>query len=255
MPNHPGSIAEEVENRLNEIFHDEADKTIIMEDGALSALTSPIKDLKSIVLSMDWEINDQTLERFGQEVAKLLKVFQDDKKKVVLLKLLSSLGRYIKKKRHAAHPDSIKTLHSVYGVLEKIILERDVPEESQKRLVAAEVKKFKDLQEKVIPPSAETEVEPSGPPDMALTRSIEPQEYESAGTEPLSIQTASIDDYAQTQPLEEDEEPSLLDFSRMTPQEAAAFVLLEVQRTIKAEVRKLRDEIMSLLEMDAPDRN
>ena len=252
MPKSQGSISDEVESRFDEIFQDEEDKTVIMDPGKITSLTSPIKELKSIVLSMDWEINDQTLERFGQEVERLLNDYQDEKKIVVLLKLLSSLGRYIKKKRHAAHPDSIKTLHSVYSSLEKVLLEKDAPDEVHKKLIAAEVKKFKELQGKVSPVSQTDGADggSSDPPDMTLTHPIEPQYLES-GTEQMEVQKASIEDYGKVQPTElEYDEPALINLDEMTPQQAAAYLLVEIKKTIKAEVGALRKEILTLLEME-----
>jgi len=83
---------------------------------------SPLKELKSVVLSLEWEISDQVMQRLSEEIASLEKTCKNDKIVVAFLQLLSSLGKYIQKKQAEAHPDSISLLNSVYESLEEVML-------------------------------------------------------------------------------------------------------------------------------------
>ena len=89
----------------------------------LDADNSPIKELKSVVLSLEWEITDQVMQRLTEEISNLEDVYKVDKIVVAFLQLLGSLGKYIQKKKADAHPESISLLNSVYEHLEKAILD------------------------------------------------------------------------------------------------------------------------------------
>jgi hypothetical protein len=118
-------------------------------DGRLEDLDSPISKLKAVVLSLDWDISDQTLQAYDQELAQLASTWKDDKVLVVFLQILSALGKYIRGKKSLAHPETIQVLSSVYKALEKIVLAKDMSLASQKALLVEQVARYKDLQAKI----------------------------------------------------------------------------------------------------------
>ena len=83
---------------------------------------SSIKELKSTIMSLEWEISDSVMEKLEEEIRKLEILSQNDKIILAFLQLLGSLGKYIRQKRARAHVDSITLLHSVYESLEKSML-------------------------------------------------------------------------------------------------------------------------------------
>ena len=110
---------------------------------------SPLKDLKSIVLSIDWEISDEIMSRFLDQVNGLMKVYQDDRIIQMFLKLLNSVGRYIKAKKENSDADVVKLLNSAYAGLEKAVLTKEITEDEKKKLIIAEVNKFKKIRERL----------------------------------------------------------------------------------------------------------
>ncbi|WP_373499517.1 hypothetical protein [Desulfococcus sp.] len=110
---------------------------------------SPIKELKSIVLSLEWEITDQVMEKLEEEIRKLETLCQSDKVILAYLQLLGSLGKYIRKKLARAHVDSITLLHSVYDSLEKAMLSKDMSDAAKKKILIAHVTQYKKLKQDI----------------------------------------------------------------------------------------------------------
>ena len=79
----------------------------------------PLKELKSTILAIDWEITDDVLDTFIDQLDGLFAQFEDDKVIHTLLKLLKSLGKYVRTHKSKAHPDTIKRIMAVYSALEE----------------------------------------------------------------------------------------------------------------------------------------
>ncbi len=110
---------------------------------------SPIKELKAIILSLDWEITDDIADSFITEIDRLSDVWQSDKSVVSFLSILRALGKYLRTHKADAHPDSIKILYSVYNNFEKIVLTNEITEEQEKGILKEELEKFHKLKEKI----------------------------------------------------------------------------------------------------------
>jgi hypothetical protein len=67
----------------------------------------------------------------------------------MFLQLLASLGQYIKTNRGNAHPKTFKILNSVFSRLEEVILTATMTEAEKKKLLRAEMQKYKQLRNKV----------------------------------------------------------------------------------------------------------
>ena len=151
------SIVEEVEKRLDDLFGDGDESSDFEEDsddieGPLAlerdggdVEDSPLKELKPIVLSIDWEITDEIMIKFLGQVDVLKEAYKDDKIILMFLQLLGSVGKYIKAKKASADPDVVKLLNSAYAGLEKVLLTEGITETERKKLLIAEVNKFKKL--------------------------------------------------------------------------------------------------------------
>jgi len=130
--------------------------------------SSPLTRLKSIILSLDWEINDDILQELADELDNLQSMWQDDKVAEVYLQGLSKIGNYIRTKGAYAHPNSIKLLLTFFYNFEKIISSEQITGEQITQLLKGDVRKFKILQYQI----AQTE---TGPSTVAEVR-IEPGE-------------------------------------------------------------------------------
>lgn len=156
-----GQPVAEMDKRLDNFFEKEAmpEEKKFIDPKKIE--NSMIKDLKSVILSLEWEITDQVMQKLGEEIRKLEGKCKDDKIVVAFLQLLGSLGKYIRKKRADAHPDSIRLLNSVYENLETVMLSDDLSETEKRKMLVTQVSKYKKLKEEIIvtksPEAAKTE--------------------------------------------------------------------------------------------------
>ena len=220
-------VKHEVDRRLEEIFGDEeqqevsANRVTPEETGDVGG-NDPgralIRELKATALSLDWEITDETLDRFVGKTKQLQERYENDSSVSLLLQLLGSLGKYIKSNKSRAHPDSIRLLNRIFNSLEKVTSQADLGEEDKKQILLRRIKEFRKLKEEV-----------------ASRRTPTLVEKRVAAEEPTA-----------EKPGEEvpDETPSPADEMRgMTPHEAFAYALEEIKQVIKAEFKALRAEL------------
>ncbi|MFO7653216.1 MAG: hypothetical protein R6X25_05270, partial [Candidatus Krumholzibacteriia bacterium] len=112
---------------------------------------SPLTHLKSIILSLDWEITDEILQDLNGEIAHLkhLDQFAHDKVSQVYLQGLDKIGKYIQSEGASAHPNSIKLLLTLYYDFEKILSSEHITGAEITALLKADVRKFKILQHQI----------------------------------------------------------------------------------------------------------
>ena len=110
---------------------------------------SSLQDLKAIFLAMDWEINDQTLNKLIDESEKLMNSSEGDLVLMAYFKMLSSLGKYIKVRKVNADKDAVGLLSSVFEGMEKVIAAEEMPYRERERLVIDEISKFQVLKQKI----------------------------------------------------------------------------------------------------------
>ena len=67
---------------------------------------SPLARLKTIILSIDWEITDEILQQLKEELLDLNDVWAGDKIKQVYVQGLDKIGKYIYKEKANAHPNA-----------------------------------------------------------------------------------------------------------------------------------------------------
>jgi len=141
---------EENDGRIDEIFG--LDEEVVESGGAAepAASGSDLEKLNAIVLSMDWEIDDQVMESFIGEVGKLKELYKNDKFIFPLLQILNSVGRYISARKARAHPESIKLLNSVFRSLEEVLGNKSLTDQDKTRLIFGEVHKLKSLKKTIM---------------------------------------------------------------------------------------------------------
>jgi hypothetical protein len=144
------SVSSEVTSRLEELFteDDGPDNDHIFEEYE-KPINDVLRALKSVILSVEWEINDETMSSLMEQIDVLKKVYQQDRILLLFLQLLGKIGIYIKTKKADAHPDSIKMLNSVYQSFEKAVLDDKLSESDRKKLLQIEVSRFLELKEKI----------------------------------------------------------------------------------------------------------
>jgi hypothetical protein len=212
-----GSLGAEVSSRLDELFGDDNPKAAPVSKVSSAAVSvaddaritgrkaakpmaesaaddlpedSPIRNLKALVFSIDWEITDDTMVDFLTETQRLLGKYKNDKILTLFLKLHESIGKYIKAKKARAHPDAFKFVASVYKNFEKVLLSPGMKESQKKQLLSAEVNKFKDFKERVL--LREGAEEPAA--TLAPARTPVPAARAAAGPS-LSLESREAIDY------------------------------------------------------------
>ncbi len=137
---------EELEKRLDEIFGVQQPSSDASED---QQSPSPLQDLDSIMLSLDWELSEENIANFLSEVESLRNSFAEDKVASSFFKLLYSLGKYIHKRKGKTHPYAIKLLQSSYSDLRRIVESSEVSEKERKQLLYKNIEKYNELKEKI----------------------------------------------------------------------------------------------------------
>lgn len=179
-------VTVEVEKRLNDLFGEEGDgQSAFLENGSL-VKDSPLMELKGIVLSIDWEITDEIMESFLDEINRLKEFYVDEKVPVLFLQLLGSVGKYIRNNKARAHPDSIKVLNSVYNSFERVLLDDSMSEADKRNSLYNEVNHFKKLKRDITEarggepgisekPGTAVEPEPAIVPEPAMEPELSPE--------------------------------------------------------------------------------
>jgi hypothetical protein len=128
----------------------ELEDTVANEtDAEHTPVAYPLSELKNMVLSIDWEITDEVLSGFLSQINDLKNFYKNEKIILMFLQLLGSLGEYIKTNRGNAHPKTFKILNSVFARLEDVVLTEDMEELEKKKLLRAEMNKYKQLRKQV----------------------------------------------------------------------------------------------------------
>jgi len=162
------SFLKELEDRLDDIFSEEekpkkaeaqaaaetssldmADAAIVPEEESRADIagdsdkSSSIKDLKSVVLSLEWELNDEGLERFDEEILKVENIYAEDMFAMAFVRMLRFLGRYIRVKSAESEARAINLLLSTYDNLEKVLLS-PMPESKKFSLMLENITSYRE---------------------------------------------------------------------------------------------------------------
>ena len=205
--------------------------------GALNRIEPfSLENLKALVLSIDWEITDEVMTDFIEQVEILKDRYGDDKILEIFLQLLGDLGKYIKFYKARSHPDAINALKTLYNNMEKMVMSKDMPEAERGKLLLTEVTRFKKLKEQIAKRNADnnsekdrgTEVIPAG----EIRPKAEKSEKNSAIKEKIKSQEKTTEKILQQTV-----------FERMPSNEAFNHVVEEIKHVIKTEFKALRSEL------------
>ncbi len=146
------TFAFDLENRLDDFFSDSmpSQEEPSADEPQTPQTELPLKDLQSTILAIDWEITDDALDSFVYQVEGLMEQFEGNKVVQTLLKLLKSLGKYIRAHKSKAHPDSIKRIMAVYAVLEQSVYSDELGQEEKEKMLLEEVRLFQQLKAKIV---------------------------------------------------------------------------------------------------------
>ncbi|SLM27974.1 hypothetical protein MTBBW1_1210014 [Desulfamplus magnetovallimortis] len=115
---------------------------------------SPIANLKSIILSLDWEISEEIIQNLDKEVNHLKRHWQNSKIHLSFLQMFQSIGRYVHNRGANTHPDAISLLNSLYKNFEQVVLQPNLSQQKQQDILSREIQKFNQLKQIISSPPA-----------------------------------------------------------------------------------------------------
>lgn len=145
-PNRPGTA--EMDDLTRFLDEDFGTDEVDLFEFTSGEEDSPLTQLKTIVLGLDWEITDEALQDLSDEIEHLrhLEQFEHDKVSQVYLQALDKIGNYILSEGAHAHQNSIKLLLTLFYDFEKITSSEIITGAEITALLKADVRKFKILQ-------------------------------------------------------------------------------------------------------------
>ena len=82
---------------------------------------SPTSRLKTLILSIDWEITDEVLMEFNEELIYLEGMWSGEKINLVYVQALQNISKYIYQRKANSHPNAIKLLLNLQFSISKSI--------------------------------------------------------------------------------------------------------------------------------------
>jgi hypothetical protein len=238
------TLSTELENRLDDLFGDNNVAPPDEEENDVAA-HYPLAELKNLILSIDWEITDEVLGKFLQQIKDLKLTYKHDKIVLTFLQILNSLGDYIKTNRAKSHPKTFKILNSVFSSLDKVVLSREMPETAKKKILRAEMIRYKELRAQISQSKTAAQPTPKAKPAKADKPEVvmETQDQPVTLTEPFAQPSeAEISETPVITPEQEPEVVTLREPSIATLAEAVA----DIKKYIHDEISALKKEIKAL---------
>ena len=223
-PNDADNLKPKLEDCLDDLF-DESDTLLLDNEHRDVAEYYPLSELKNLILSIDWEITDEILEKLLQQIEDLNLTYKHDKIVLTFLQILNSLGIYIKKNRAKANPKTFKTLNSVFSSLDKVVLSKDMVETDKKKILSTEMNRYKKLRFQIAQSKMEKKKHKIKHQEPGITA---PESF-------FQTPNAGEEEYPNT---EQNQELSAGDLTNAVE---------EIKQYIHAEIEALKAEIKSLL--------
>ncbi|MFP4314779.1 MAG: hypothetical protein ACLFQR_01015 [Desulfovibrionales bacterium] len=221
-------LTEELKERLDIFFGEDDDDEL---EPAPPVEKSPLEGLRSVLLSLEWEITDQDLDLFLKELEAIKTEKEGNSIEILFIKLLESIGRYVKAKKANAHPNTIKLLNNAFQNFAQVVETNDISENEKKTLLLGTIKEFKEVK-------AAISHEKKG---KVQNQEREPRDH-AAGEDP-AIEEKRVTKPQQPELLSFDMDHDMEKFQSMTPHEAFALALQEIKKTVEKEFEALRAEI------------
>ena len=238
------TLSSELENRLDDLFGDNNVEPSDADENDIAA-HYPLAELKNIILSIDWEITDEVLEKLLQQIKDLKLTYKHDKIVLTFLQILNSLGDYIKTNRAKSHPKTFKILNSVFSSLDKVVLARDMPETAKKKILRAEMNCYKELRTQISQGKTAAQPKPKAKP----ARADKPEVVKETEDQPLTLTEPSVQpsetEISGTPVIEPEQEPDVVTL-REPSVETLAEAVDNIKKYIHDEISALKKEIQAL---------
>jgi hypothetical protein len=109
-----------------------------------------IQDLKAVILAIDWEISNTTLQTFDAVTSRMMNRLKSHKILHAYLMIIHSIGRYIASKKATAHKDSLSFLGAVFENFERIVHQPDMPLKEKQQLIGTDIEAFQTFKREIV---------------------------------------------------------------------------------------------------------
>jgi hypothetical protein len=217
-----------------------------------TSLTSPLRTLKTIIWSIDWEISDHILKMLNEELSQLKLFYHEDETVIKFLQLMEAVGRYIKRRKGKSHPESVSLLRELFVELERIVFMLGLSESERKAILNKQIEKFNALKKKLAasktaesPPKKTTPktVPPVIPP---VPEKRPPVDKPVPEKKPPVIKAAPprIPTVEKTAPVNTRDRV----MTEVSPEVFRQMLLEEMRLVIRYEFKKIKAELLELME-------
>lgn len=220
------------------------------EEGSKMNANHPLDDLKSTVLSIDWEITDEVMSRFVSQVEDLKKEFKNNKVYLLFLQLLGSVGEYIKINRGKADPDAFKVLGSAFKAFDDVVSTNTMPSAEKKSRLSEELDKFKQLKKKIAAKKAGAKPATVNQSTLPSKKPVQkPKPKPVAKEEPIELVVETSRDISDKKEdvkeiiLNPMPESKIAKTKDINSKDIIAEVLVEMKKFIRGEFDDLREEL------------
>jgi hypothetical protein len=141
------SFEKELEKKLDVILCEGHEQPNVPKRKSDRVIIYPLHNLKKIVLSLEWEISEESIIQYLKQLKYLGEIFAKDKNITVLLKIQTILGKYIKRFKSDTNPYAFIMIQTAFRSLDKIICGKNLPDSEKRQLISLEIKRYKKLKQ------------------------------------------------------------------------------------------------------------
>lgn len=236
---------EELEKRLDEIFGGGQEKSQSAAEQTL------LGNLESAVLTMDWELSNETVKNFLSELSSLKASLSQDKLQANFLKILQSLGKYIQKRRAEADPETINLLQTVFADFKKVVESEELTRKQKKELLVKNIEQYNALKSKIAEDKSGKEADSRADYARGAATSREPSEDPTAPKEREKAQSTQYPEADKTSEFPESSDDTGITEGRGAYSEQSGVAgdktvheaVEELKEVIREEFRKLRKDL------------
>ena len=214
---------------------------------------SPISRLKSLVLSIDWEITDEVLLMFNEELLSLRDVWAGEKINLVYVQALEKISKYIYARKANAHPSAIKLLLTLYHSLEKVITSEDMTDEQKVAMVREDVKAFERLKVHITRDMAALQPVSVLAGEQVSSPSVEAEERAVEETVVPTVKDESVSSVSENLVLDEEERGGAAALNVAKTERGTVSTLLRLKAIILGLDWEITDEYLANLKREVAD--
>jgi hypothetical protein len=135
----------EVERHLDKIFHEKNSDLIRKRSRKNNHLFHILNELKKIVLNLEWEIKDDLIEEYIEQINQLNGIFKNNKHLILLLKLQHLIGNLIRTRKSDTPDYAFKMLRTLYNSMNRILSDKTLNKNIKKQIISKEIKRYNQL--------------------------------------------------------------------------------------------------------------